>query len=108
MGTDESKAVKKGEYQLSEKSSVAPLPDSSTTFRITGKSDRRKEEGMTEMLLEAKTLKSRDEWLHAFDRVIQGRPIIESAMDTLYDETSIILKESEELCETMCIMCQLS
>ena len=48
---------------------------------------------MTEMLLEAKTENSRDQWLHAFDRVIQGRPIIESAMDTLYDEASIILKE---------------
>ena len=63
-------------------------------------------EGHKELFLMASNQASMDQWITAITNVIQGYHIVKTIVEEVEQEATLILTETEETCETLCLICK--
>ena len=62
--------------------------------------------GQVDLFLMASNQASMDQWILAITNVIQGYHIVKSIVEEVQQEATVILTETEETCETLCLICK--
>lgn len=61
-------------------------------------------EGHVELFLQATNKASMDKWMEAINNVISGYHIKRTIVEEVEKEATVLLTESEQTCETLCLI----